>query len=89
METQASGAELPDALRSALTAAGITACDEVALRLELERHLPTYSLCRLAPAAVRRWKARYRLLYGGAYLDGQTPAEVYARALLAVRDVAR
>lgn len=75
---------LPAELATALAAAGISASGEVALRRELERHLTGYTLCRLTPAAARRWKARYRLLYGANYLDGQTPAEVYARALLAV-----
>ena len=35
------------------------------------------------PAAVKRWKTRYRLMSGQAYYDGQTAAEAYARALLA------
>ncbi len=35
------------------------------------------------PAAVKRWKTRYRLMSGHAYYDGQTAAEAYARALLA------
>lgn len=67
-----------------IAARDIAARDEVGLRVELERHLAGYTLCRLTPAAARRWKARYRILLGADYLDGQTPAEVYARALLAV-----
>jgi hypothetical protein len=57
--------------------------DEVGLRIELERHLSAYTLYRLTPAAVRRWKCKYRLLFGDTYLDCQTVAEAYARALLA------
>jgi hypothetical protein len=75
---------LPDDLRTALAARGPPDGAEVALRRALEQHLPGYSLFRLPPAAVKRWKARYRLMVGSAYYDGQTPAEVYARALLAL-----
>jgi hypothetical protein len=75
---------LPDEVVAQLVAHGIVARSEVALRQDLEQTLSGYTLCRLTPAAARRWKARYRLLFGADYLDGQTPAEVYARALLAV-----
>jgi hypothetical protein len=81
---QAQDDELSGALSTALASAGITARDEVSLRQDLERHLASYMLCRLSPAAARRWKARYRILFGAEYLDGQTPVETYARALLAV-----
>lgn len=74
---------LPDDVRAALRAHGLPEAGEVALRQALEAYLPGYSLFRLPPAAVKRWKARYRLLTGATYFDGQTPAEVYARALLA------
>jgi hypothetical protein len=71
-------------IRSALVARGVSALDEVSLRLELERHLPTYTLYRLGPAAARRWKCRYRLMFAEKYLDAQTVAEAFALALLAV-----
>jgi hypothetical protein len=74
---------LPEAVVAQLAARGISTRGEVGLRQELERYLPGYTLCRLTPAAARRWKAHYRLLFGADYLDGQTPAEAYARALLA------
>lgn len=76
--------ELPDELRDALTACEVVEIDEVALRQALEAHVPGYSLLRLTPAAARRWKCRYRILLEAGYYDGQSAAEAYARALLAV-----
>jgi hypothetical protein len=58
--------------------------DEVGLRILLEAHVPGYDLHRLTPAAAKRWKTRYRLMIDAGYYDGATPAEAYARALLAV-----
>ena len=74
---------LPADLRASLLARGLPAEGEVPLRRALEARLSGYSLFRLPPAAVKRWKARYRLLAEANYYDGQSPAEVYARALLA------
>lgn len=71
-----------DELLSLLAERGITAHGEVELRLELERHAPSYTLVRLTPAAARKWKARYRLLLATEILDAQTVAEAYARAIL-------
>ena len=62
---------------------GIVARDEVALRLALEECLGGYTLYRLTPAAARRWKCRYRIMFETTYFDCQTVAEAYARALLA------
>jgi hypothetical protein len=76
--------ELPDETCHALAARGVTAIDEVSLRVELERLLPAYTLYRLTPAAAKRWKCRYRLMFGDTYFDCQTVTEAYARALLAV-----
>ena len=76
--------EIPDAVCQALAEHGITEVDEVALRIELERRLPAYTLYRLTPAAARRWKCKYRLMFGDTYLDCQTVSEAYARALLAI-----
>ncbi|HZC05991.1 MAG TPA: hypothetical protein VE338_10145 [Ktedonobacterales bacterium] len=75
---------LADELVSQLQASGISAFDEVALRRELERHAPSYTLVRLTPAAARKWKARYRIMLASSYLDCQTVQEAYARALLAL-----
>jgi hypothetical protein len=77
---------LPEDLTAALAARGLPASGEVALRRALEARLPGYSLYRLLPAAVKRWKTRYRLMAGDAYYDGQTPSEAYARALLATTE---
>ena len=74
---------LPDDVVAALAAHGIAACDEVSLRLALEEHLRGYTLYRLTPAAARRWKCRYRIMFEATYFDCQTVAEAYARALLA------
>lgn len=78
--------QLPEEVSAALAAHGIEARDEVGLRRELEHHLPGYTLYRLTPAAMRRWKARYRIMFEAAYFDSQTVAEAYARALLAALD---
>jgi muramoyltetrapeptide carboxypeptidase LdcA involved in peptidoglycan recycling len=78
-----SPSELPDEIHQALLERGIRMLDEVGLRVELERHLSAYTLYRLTPAAARRWKCRYRLMFGDTYLDCQTVSEAYARALLA------
>jgi hypothetical protein len=90
--TQPDGAldePLSDELLAQLRARGIGEFDEVALRRELERHAPTYTLIRLAPAAVRKWKARYRILLAADYFDAQSAAEAYARAVLALARVAK
>lgn len=82
--TQSSSPEdLPEEVEAALIARGIAARDEVALRLALEQHLGGYTLFRLTPAAARRWKCKYRIMFGATYFDCQTVAEAYARALLA------
>ncbi|HUY78871.1 MAG TPA: hypothetical protein VMV29_19015 [Ktedonobacterales bacterium] len=76
----------PDDVMAALAAYGVTdvaADDEVALRRLLEAHTAGYTLYRLTPAAARRWKARYRIMLSATYLDCQSVAEAYARALLA------
>lgn len=75
--------DVPDDVASALAAHGVMERDEVALRLALEARLPGYTLCRLTPAAYRRWKCKYRIMFGATYLDCRTIAEAYARALLA------
>jgi hypothetical protein len=77
---------LPAELVVALDQRGIAARDEVVLRRELERHLPGYTLYRLMPAAARRWKCQYRIMFGATYFDCQTVPEAYARALLAALD---
>jgi hypothetical protein len=74
---------LPPDVAAALRARGLPTSGETALRRALEAHLPGFSLFRLTPAAVKRWKVRYRLMAGDAYYDGQTVEEAYARALLA------
>lgn len=75
--------QLPDDIEAALTARGIGVRDEVGLRLALEEHLKGYTLYRLTPAAARRWKCRYRIMFEATYFDCQTVAEAYARALVA------
>ena len=75
-------APLPSDVVSQLAAQGITTEDEVELRHELERHVTSYTLFRLTPAAARKWKARYRIMLAADYLDCQSVAEAYARALL-------
>jgi hypothetical protein len=74
---------LPDDVETALAAHNITARDEVGLRLALEQRLKGYTLYRLTPAATRRWKCHYRIMFEATYFDCQTVAEAYARALLA------
>lgn len=75
--------DLPADVREALARHGVTETDEVALRRALEAHVPGYNLYRLTPAARKRWKCQYRILLEQGYYDGTSPAEVYARALLA------
>ena len=86
MPTYASdeGTPFPAELDAALSEHGIASRDEVSLRRELERRVPGYNLFRLTPAAAQRWKCRYRLLLDAGYYDGQSAAEAYGRALLAV-----
>ena len=74
---------LPADLVEALRARRLPTEDETELRRALEVILPGYSLFRLTPAAVRKWKVRYRLMAGDDYYDGQSVCEAYARALLA------
>ena len=76
--------DMPQMVRAALIKHGVTVVDEVSLRVELERRLSSYTLYRLTPAASRRWNCKYRLMFGATYIDCQTVAEAYARALLAV-----
>ena len=83
MTQQPQAEHLPDDVEAKLAALGVTARDEVALRLALEAHLSGYTLYRLMPAAARRWKCKYRIMFGATYFDCQTVAEAYARALLA------
>ena len=75
--------ELPNDVLSQLATHGVTERDEVALRLELERVAPSYTLFRLNPIAARKWRARYRIMLAADFIDCQTVAEAYARALLA------
>lgn len=75
---------LPADIVSQLQAHGISATGEVELRQELERVAPSYTLFRLNPIAARKWKARYRIMLAADYLDCQSVAEAYARALLSV-----
>lgn len=83
MAQQPSSEQLPDDVVAALQARGIAARDEVSLRLALEEYLKGYTLYRLTPAAARRWKCKYRIMFEATYFDCQTVAEAYARALLA------
>jgi len=75
---------ISEALQSQLIRHGITAFDEVALREALEAYVETYTLIKLAPWPVRRWKCHYRLLIGDKIYDAQSAAEAYALGLLAV-----
>lgn len=75
---------LPPDVVDQLAAHSITSLGEVELRHELERRISSYTLFRLPPAAARKWKARYRIMLAADYLDCQSVAEAYARALLAV-----
>lgn len=74
---------LPEDVVSQLQAHGVTTHGEVELRRQLERHAASYTLFRLPPAAMRKWKARYRIMLAANYIDCQSVAECYARALLA------
>lgn len=74
---------LPEELLADLRARGLPT-DEVALRLALEGRAAGWELFCLTPAAAKRWHCRYRLLMAGGYFDGQSAAEAYARALLAL-----
>ena len=74
---------LPQSLHQSLIEHGITAFDEVALREELEHHISTYTLIKLAEWPARRWKCHYRLMMGEGMYDAQSVAEAYALALLA------
>lgn len=74
---------LPPDVVSQLAAHSITTLGEVELRHELERRVASFTLVRLTPAAARKWKARYRIMLAANYLDCQSVAEAYARALLA------
>jgi hypothetical protein len=82
----AEDAPLPNDLIQRLQAHGVSALGEVELRRQLEQHAPSYTLLRLNPIAARKWKARYRILLAASYLDCQSVAEAYARALLASLD---
>lgn len=83
MAEQTTAEQLPEDVDTALAVCGIEARDEVALRLTLEAHLKGYTLYRLTPAAARRWKCKYRIMFEATYFDCQTVVEAYARALLA------
>lgn len=74
---------IPEDVREALVRNGFAETGEVALRLALEARVPGYNLYRLTPAARKRWKCQYRIMLDAGYYDGSSPAEVYARALLA------
>jgi len=76
--------QLSDDIDAALTARGIGVRDEVGLRLALEEHLKGYTLYRLTPAAARRWKCRYRIMFEATYFDCQTVAEAYARDAVSI-----
>ena len=61
--------KLPDEVEEALTTHGIVVRDEVALRLALEECLRGYTIYRLTPAAARRWKCHYRIMFEATYFD--------------------
>lgn len=75
---------LPADVIERLASHDIALSGEVELRRLLEAHAQTYTLYRLTPAAARKWKARYRIMIGATYLDCQSVAEAYARALLLI-----
>jgi hypothetical protein len=75
---------LSEALQEQLTCHGIRDYDEVALRQELEAHVPTYTLIKLADWPARRWQCHYRLLMGATMHDAQSVPEAYALALLSI-----
>ncbi len=74
---------LSEELHSRLVALGIAASDETSVRAALEAHVETYTLFKLAPWPVRRWKCHYRLMMRDDMYDGQSVEDVYALALLA------
>ncbi len=74
---------LPEDVQRSLRERSITRFDEVTLRQELEAHVATYTLFKLADWPARRWKCRYRVMMSAGTYDGQSAAEAYARALLA------
>src|SRR5438552_3087617 len=84
--TQMEEPPLPHEVGLELRARGIEVQAEAALRNALERHVAGYTLYRLTPAAARRWKCRYRLMFHLGYFDGQSAAEAYGRALIAALD---
>ena len=75
---------VPEEICEQLKRYDIVAYEEVVLREELERHCETYTLFKLAPWPARRWKCHYRVMMGTGVYDGQTVAEAYALALLAL-----
>jgi hypothetical protein len=77
--------DLPEDVAALLRARGLP-LDEVGLRVALEARVPGWDLYRLTPAAVKRWKCRYRLMMDAGFFDGATAAEAFARALLAASD---
>ncbi len=74
---------IPQLLQAQLLQNGINDFSEVALREALEIHVETYTLIKLAPWAVRRWKCRYRLMMSDAMYDAQSAVEAYALGLQA------
>lgn len=74
---------LNEELHARLSACGILARDETALREALEARVETYTLFKLAPWPARRWKCHYRLMMRDQMYDGQSVEDVYALALLA------
>jgi hypothetical protein len=79
---------LPPVVAAVLQVRGLPTGDETTLCQALEAHLPGYCLYRLMPAAIKRWRVRYRLIAGNSYYDGQSAGEAYARALLACVEMA-
>lgn len=69
----------------ALSMLGIVDTRETALRETLESLVAGYCLYKLTPAAARRWKCKYRVMIEAGYYDGQTAAEAYGRAVLALK----
>jgi len=84
--TQGEEPVLADNVALALRTRNIIAQTEPDLRRALERYVTGYTLYRLTPAAARRWKCRYRLMFSLGYFDGQSAAEAYGRALIAAID---
>lgn len=75
---------LSETIQEQLAQHGITQYDEVRLRQELEAHVSTYTLIKLADWPARRWKCHYRLLIGAEIHDAQSVPEAYALALLSI-----